>query len=74
MTEVQKQRNPTKIMEMHKKRHTLNPAMIAKDIHSLDLDDNYLGIDSFDEKKQATKNKFAVKAFLKNCYSKYTNG
>jgi hypothetical protein len=60
-------------MRQHTKRHTLAPAMFDKNVLSLDFDLSCLDYEDFSQKSQATKNRFAVKTFLKQMYGKYTH-
>jgi hypothetical protein len=66
-------KNVTTKIRSQQRRNTINPAMFNQDMYKIDLDLSYLDLQNIQQQRQITINKFAVKSFLKNIYSKNVN-
>lgn len=73
MTDLSGRMKPTKkVVRNLKKRNTVNPNNLAKDVMTLELADALLDMNSMDNARPSNDIRFAVKSFLQNTFDKYT--
>ena len=64
--------SPTKrVMRNVKKRNTVNPNMLQKDVMTLELEDALLSMNNLDNNRPSNDVRFAVKSFLRNVISQH---
>lgn len=56
-----------------KKRNTVNPNMLKKDVMTLELEDALLSMSSIDISRPTNDIRFAVKSFLQSSFDRYNS-